>query len=233
MRSTSWAWCSAHDELGRRFAAGFDLDGAIKAHREAVRLEPDNLDYILELAATAENDRDGLRYGPGADLNLAIANYRKIVEKRPDWADGTGYLVQCMWHARQYAEINALAAKFPDDLRIASVRLAARVVTAGADDALREDASRSDATSHNKHVDGALPMLWFSRHYEQAREVFKASSTDARQGRTAFMMQLFNKVVSQENLPPAPATAAGTAETVMRFIFRQPVDTKGAAILDQ
>ena len=214
------------DDLGRRFGARFDWEGSIKAHREAIRLEPDKLEYILELAATAENNREGIRYGPGADLDLAIANYRKLVEKRPDWADGTGYLVQCMWHARQYAEIEALAAKFPDEQRIATVRLAARIMTAGATVALREDASRSDVTTHNKRVDAALPMLWFQRKYDQAREVTAASGAEARQGQNAFVMQLLYKIVNQEELPPAPATATGAAQSVMRIAIHQPVDTK-------
>jgi transglutaminase-like putative cysteine protease/tetratricopeptide (TPR) repeat protein len=217
-----------NDLLGRRFGRGFDREGALQAHREALRLDPDDTDTYFHLALVAEVNSEGVRYGPGADLELAIANYRRVVTKRPDWTDGKGLLIQCLWHSGRFDEIAPIAAELPNGAPAASFRLAARVMTANATVALREDAGRGDAQSRRSRVDTATLLLLLLRKYDQARELIAASGIEPSQGTTS-LMQFLGNVVPAETLPQPPETAAGAVESVLRLVMREQTNKKALA----
>ena len=72
------AACWRHDELGRRFAAGFDRAGALAALRRAKELDLQDAATRGDLAVLLEHDPRGRRYTAGADLAAAVDEYRAL-----------------------------------------------------------------------------------------------------------------------------------------------------------
>jgi len=214
------------DELGRTFGGKFDRTGAMRAFREAARLDPDNLDFKLNLAALAEYDADGLRFGPGSDIDLAVENYRAVVAKRPDWATGTELLIQSLWQRHSYDEVISLAAGTDGNEFVETVRLAARVMTIGVDAALREDESRTNAASHRARIAGAMGMHWGQRNYDEARALMAAISGDGLPMLPAQFADLLRTIVRTEDLPAPGQDAIGTAGSIVRLMFSGPVEKK-------
>jgi predicted Zn-dependent protease len=213
-----------NDEIGRRLRGPFDRAASLKALREAVRLDPANLDMRLNLAATAEHNAQGWRFGKGSDLDLAAEAYRFIVEKRPDWQDGTNYLIQVLWQQRKYADVISAADKVENNQFTASARLAARVKQVGADAALREDASRTDAAGHHARAGAAMVLHLTQRNYDEARALLGAVGAGALpQGASNFIELLENIKVMERQSEPQP-TAAGMAEFLVNLMFGDPVE---------
>jgi tetratricopeptide (TPR) repeat protein len=203
-----------HDGLGRRFGGPYDRVESLRALREATSLDPDNLDMKMNLAATAEHDAAGVRFGKGSDIDLAIENYEIIVAQRPHWQLLREFLIYALWREDRYEEVISVADKAEKSEFAAGARLAARVVKAGAETALHEDASRTNAATHRARAGAALFLLWEQRRYEEARNVVAAAGVDGLPPENSGFIDMLDKIVRAEDLPaPAPApTAAGNAE---------------------
>lgn len=211
------------DEMGRRLRGPFDRAGSLKALREAVRLDPDDLDMRLNLAATAEHNAQGLRFGKGSDLDLAADCYRYIVEKRPDWREGTKQLAHVLWQQHKYDEAIRAAEKAENDRFTASIRLAARVMQVGADVALREDASRTDAAGHQARIGIAMVMLWTQRNYEEAKTLLSAFGAGSLPQGSSSFVELFENIARTDVQQKPQPTAAGMAEFLVHLMFSDEV----------
>jgi len=218
-----------YDEVGRRFGGPFDRAASMRALREAIKLDPDNLDMKLNLATTAEHNAAGLRYGKGSDLDLAVENYKFIVAKRPSWQPGPEYLIQALWQQHKYDEIVNTADKADGSEYAASARLAARVMKVGTETALREDASRTNAAGHLARVGAAMVMLWAQRNYDEARALLAVTGVEGLPQEATVFADLLEKVVRSEDLPAPAPTAAGTAESLIRLMFGDSLDKKDLA----
>lgn len=208
-----------YDEFGRRFGGPFDRAASIRALRQAVKIDPDNLDMKFNLAAAAEHNAMGMRYGKGSDLDLATENYEVIVAKQPAWQPGTEYLIQALWQQRKYDEVISTADKAEGSEFAASARLAARVMQAGPEKALREDASRTNAAGHRARIGAAMAMHWAQRNYDAARALLAATGVEGLPQEVKVFVDLLDKVVRTEDLPEPAPTAAGTAESLVRMMF--------------
>jgi tetratricopeptide (TPR) repeat protein len=210
-----------YNEHGVRFGRGFDREGAIKAHRESTVLDEEKRWYHGNLAVVAERGVDGSRYGPGADLELAIDSYRKYVADDPGWAAGADLLIGSLWHANRYNEIATIAVDPASEGPALPYQLAARVMTAGVQPALREDSARGDLAVRRRRIERAIQLLFAARHYEQAQQLMATIGQEGRGGgeMEPVFVQLMPNTRRVEQLPAPPATASGAAESVMRIAF--------------
>lgn len=76
----SQGWVLQYNQIGDRFAPGFDRAGAIAAYLKALPLRTEYIDPRFDLAALYEYDDRGVRFSPAADLPNAIAVYRSLIE---------------------------------------------------------------------------------------------------------------------------------------------------------
>ena len=230
------AWASStlgfvlqHDEIGRRFGPGFEREDSIRAYREAIRIDPENPDFRLNLAATAEFNAGGVRYGEGSDLDLAIEHYKEVVAKRPQWQTGKDLLLAALWQGRRYDEIISTAGAAGDSNYAASLLLAARVMKVGPEAALREDASRTQAASHRARIGAAMVTLWAHRNYDEARALLAVIGTDGIPQDAAIMLDLLQNVERVNDSVEPASTASGTAESLLSLMFRDSVTEKDLA----
>ena len=78
-------WVLQHDEIGRRFGAGFDRAGAIAAYRKARSSIPRIRSCRTDLAILLEHDAAGVRYRPGptsAPPSTSTGRSRRISRRR-------------------------------------------------------------------------------------------------------------------------------------------------------
>jgi transglutaminase-like putative cysteine protease len=166
--SRALGWTLEHDELGRRFGAGFDRAGAIAAYRRARELDPGDADARLELAALLERDARGQRYAPAADLAGAIDEYRSLKQDLgSDAVDES--LLAALVRAGRYPEARELAARMQDSRTAAVLALVATAATEGAEAAVREGERRfGDDQARAAALLAAAQSLMTARRYPEA-----------------------------------------------------------------
>jgi transglutaminase-like putative cysteine protease/tetratricopeptide (TPR) repeat protein len=172
------AWILQHDLIGRRFAKGFDREGAIAAYRKARELAPKEKDLRANLAILLEHDGEGRRYTPQAGLDEAIAEYRAMKELDEEYAaQYDDNLLPAMLYAGRFADLKSKATELPATPTRTAQLLAATAALEGVPAAV-ELARR--ATSGGRENSTALvtaaSMLTHLRRYKEAAEMFTAGA---------------------------------------------------------
>lgn len=103
----SLGWILTHGRFGRRYGTGFDRAGAADAYREALKLDPYDLDAMIGLADVLERDCFGQAFQ--LDLKEPIALYRRYL-KIDDSPEVRQRLLRTLAQARRWREARDVAA---------------------------------------------------------------------------------------------------------------------------
>jgi tetratricopeptide (TPR) repeat protein len=165
-------WILQHDELGRRFGAGFDRAGAIAAYRKARELDPKDAIARADLAILLEYDDQGQRYSSKADLTAAIDEYRAL-RKDLDNKAMDNNLLFALVRAGRFAEAKELAGKDTGT----AIALAAIAAADGAEAAVREaERKLADKNARAEALQQASQNLIALRRYAEAAALLDRAS---------------------------------------------------------
>jgi tetratricopeptide (TPR) repeat protein/transglutaminase-like putative cysteine protease len=160
-------WILQHDEIGRRFGAGFDRAGAIAAYRKAIEIDPKDNMARADLAILLEHDGRGRRYAVGADLPAAIQEYQTL--RKDGFEAMSDNLLVALFRAERFGEAKELADKLARSQLAPVLAVASVAATQGIDAALREGERRiSDEGSRSATLTGAAQNLIAVRRYDEA-----------------------------------------------------------------
>jgi tetratricopeptide (TPR) repeat protein len=166
----------AHDELGRKFNAGFDPAGAEKAFRAAIELDPENFTANGELAILLEYDEDGNRYSEASRMDESIAIYETI-RTELELENLTSNLMACQFYSGRFSDLRELWKEAPRETVRDALYLAATAADASVEDAIQEAARITDSPeSYRVRLQGASEWLVRMRLYHDAAEILVAGS---------------------------------------------------------
>jgi predicted Zn-dependent protease len=198
-------WLRQHDDLGRRFGAGFDRAGAIAAYRRAVALQPGSSQQAREargdLAILLEHDAEGNRYTPGADLAAAIEEYEALGDELEGLGLPHNLEIALMW-AQRWEDMKEHLAGREDDEARAALRLVLLAATEGTEAAL-QDAERSftDGDARSGALASAGRNLMLMRRYAEAAALFeRAGRQSTRAAALLGMAEILRKTRRHEEM---------------------------------
>ncbi len=205
------------DPVGRRFAAGFDREGARAAFAKAVELDPEDRDSHVQLALALEHDAEGERYSPKADLAGAIEEYRKV----QDQLAGTAFednLYFALFSARRFDELVGLLADHADSANRRQLLTAAEAMTASPEVAIQRAERRSagDSGERQETLLRAGQQLLALRFYPQAADLISAAARSAPNA--AELLKLagtLRRTRRHEELAPTADTPEGVLQAVL------------------
>lgn len=168
-----------HDLVGRPFRKGWDRAGALKAMREAKRLDPADKLARRNLAIVLEYNAAGDRYGPGSQLDLAIEEYQ-VLRKELKADDVDVNLMVCLGRASRFKELEELAKSLPPSSTRSAWLLAAIALNRGVEQALAEAPSVvPDAGPRRSALLSAGDILIPLRRYQEASGILAAGAVGA------------------------------------------------------
>ena len=169
-------WILQHDELGRRFAPGFDRAGAVAAYRKAKDLDPEDWVTRADLAILLEHDARGERYGPGAELAEAIDEYLALPKDLDNETLDDNLLVALL-RAERFEEARALAATLAPTQTRTILTLVATAALDGPETALREGERKfQDEQARIAALSSAAQTLMLLRRYPAAAALLERAS---------------------------------------------------------
>jgi len=169
------AWTLQHDELGRRFGAGWDRAGSIAAYREALEVEPSDWIARADLSIVLEYDPYGFRYGDGADLPGAVTELQTLRKdyRLPTFEDN---LLIDLFRTGQFDEFERLADSIGTEgtrsLQVATVAL--RSGPAKGLTTARRFSSSEDA--YSALVESAYADLFAAGHFAASADLLQEIS---------------------------------------------------------
>jgi tetratricopeptide (TPR) repeat protein len=176
-------WVLQHDLIGRRFATGFDLEGALAAYRKALQLDPKGSDpqnkgVRADYAILLEHDAEGVRYSDKAHLDQAVAEFTEI--KKQDEDRGKRYddfVLYDLWYARKFKELEEKIAGLPKNETRRSLLIAAVAAQQGAEAAIKKSLEiTSEDQDRGKALVSAGFMLILIRRYPEAADLYSEGS---------------------------------------------------------
>ncbi len=178
----SLGWACEFNEVGIQFAAGFDLDCAIKALKQAVELDPDDSSATGDLAVLNEYDQDGERYTANAHLADGVSILRALKEK--DKAAGEQYennILFDLFYSGRYKELLDELEKLPATTTRRGLEIAAVVAMKGGTEGTAAGTERANQLSagtdeRTKALATAGNMLLRLRLYPEAAEMLSAAA---------------------------------------------------------
>ncbi len=200
----------AHDELGRKFHAGFDRDGAERSFRRALALQSEDVETRGELAILLEHDLQGVRYGPTADLDGAIREYRELGGALASLSLENNLRVALM-EAERFEELleytRDSAGPRPETVH----HIIAVAATRGADEAIRTASRRTaSADQYRRLLVSAAELLPRIRRYPVAGELLAAGARGETQSVSLLpRIDMLRRSVRHETLDSAPASPEG------------------------
>lgn len=211
------AWILQHDDLGRRFGAGFDRAGAIAAYRKAKQLDPRDGLARADLAILLEHDARGFRYGPGADLAAAIEEYRAL-RKDLGERDMDDNLLVALVRAGRFAEARELLKERNDTPNAPVLSLVATAVLDGADAAVRQsERDYADDKDRATALHQAGQNLIVARRYAEAAALFDRAS---RQSDNAAALLATADVLRRSQRHEELDLPAGSPANVVRRLMK-------------
>lgn len=210
---STYAWTLQHDVLARRFAEGWDRDGAVRAYEKAIALPSDDTGKdIFDLAFVLEHDARGWRYAvPTPDLERAANCYRRLPADRLDDA-ARGNLALVLAHLGCFPEIRELAGAVEDPEVRDRLHLLAVAAEEGPEAAVREAAGIHPEENRRSALDFAAGVLLQLRIYPAAARLAR----EAARGADDFLTREANadqiaRLVRTEFPKDAPRTPSDTA----------------------
>ncbi|HJW71769.1 MAG TPA: DUF3857 domain-containing protein [Geothrix sp.] len=210
-------WVLEHDQVGRRFAKGWDLPGAVAAYRKAKTLEPMSYSVRGDLAILLEHNAEGLRYGPGADLDASIREYEGIRRDLKNH-DLDNNLVLTLAKRGRFADCLGLARSLPSST-IRDMWLVASLVNLQGVEAALKESSRviTDAKTRRTALVNAADELVHLRKYPEATRLLLEGANGSDQ-----MSQLRTRaelIGRARQVEPAPQDVKDPASLVRQFLI--------------
>jgi hypothetical protein len=168
------AWVHEHDRTGRRREGPWDRAAALAAYQEAVRLEPDEFFWRVQLAELLEHDAAGFRYSSDADCRRAATEWR-AVKRLLDNDAYDNQLLDALHCAGDHAAVLELLADLPDKETYVALAVASTVATRGVASAaalLRR--KETDEDRQRQLAIQAYLRLLRSRRYPEAAALVRA-----------------------------------------------------------
>jgi len=183
------------NEIAQQWAPGFDWECAANALKQAVELEPDDTDTILNLAFLNEFDVEGERYTQKAHLAEAIRGYRDV--KAKDKSTGDQYddnILFDLLYSGQYKELLEEVEKLGSSATRRSMAIAASVALDGGDKGVQAGIARADrmaggAQERSSALVDAGNLLVRMRLYPEAAGVLTAGA-DGQENAAAVTQQV-------------------------------------------
>ncbi|MDH3784529.1 MAG: DUF3857 domain-containing protein [Acidobacteriota bacterium] len=200
----------AHDALGRKFHAGFDRDGAERALRRSLSLNPEDVETRGELAILLEHNLEGVRYGRGADLEQAIEEYRTLGPALESLSLKNNLRVALM-QSEQFEELRDLTegARGPRPETVHHIISIAALQ--GSEEAIRIAARRTSSAEHYRQLlVSASELLPLVRRYRLAGDLLAAGARGETQSVSLLpRVAMLRRSVRHEELDTNPATPEG------------------------
>ena len=222
------AWVLHHNSIGVDYGNGFDYDGALRAYKRAIELDPKDLGVRSSLANLLEFNRQGVRYAPDAQLALAIEAYRFVKQhERPLRADTVDNLAINLFYAGRYEEAHNELKNLPGTDQHLGIILASLAASKGSSAAIEvAQTIEGDEQRRKNALNFAAEGLWNKRLYPQAADLLTASLPDAAAGPS-----ISAKIRIFRNL--APYSASTLPSTDPRHPVYRLLESALAGTLDQ
>jgi tetratricopeptide (TPR) repeat protein len=167
------------DTLGRTLHRGYNRAEAIAAYREAVELDPDDMDVQIQIATLLEHNAAGEHYGDGSQLTEAVAHYDAISpEQMQAYENGRfgNNVLFALMYAGRFDELRARLAKLSRE-RVPEVVSIISAAVSGPTAALAE-VVRLDlpAASRSQTLEAAARVLMTLRKYPEASALTDAAA---------------------------------------------------------
>ncbi len=205
------------DPVGRRFASGFDRDGARAALEKAVALDPDDRDAHVQLALVLEHDADGKRYSPDADLDGAIEEYEKVQDRLA----GTAFednLYFALFRARRFDELADQLADHADSSNRRQLLTAAEAMTVGPETAIQRAERRAagNPVQRQQNLFQAGQQLFTLRIYPQAAALVRAAARSSSNAAELLKLaETLGRARRHEDLKPTADTPEGVVRAMI------------------
>jgi tetratricopeptide (TPR) repeat protein/transglutaminase-like putative cysteine protease len=225
-------WVLQHDEIGRRFGAGFDRAGAIAAYRKARELDPKDPLGRTDLAVLLEHDAAGVRYSPQADLGAAIDEYRAL-KKDLGAKNVDDNLLIALVRAGRFPEAKELAAQMKDSQTGALYSLVATAATDGVDAAVREgERAFSDDRARASALQTAAQTLTLARRYPEAAALMeRAGRQTDNPAALLSMAEMLRRARRHEEIVLPPGQPATPGRRLLALTLGGKLDVKQVAAL--
>ncbi|HEX8706521.1 MAG TPA: DUF3857 domain-containing protein [Myxococcaceae bacterium] len=175
----TFGWMYQHDTLGRRFKPGFDHELALRAYRQAKKVDPSDFETRGDLGILLEYNEQGERYAEGSRLAEAVQEYQELRETlgRQDMND---HLLLDLFLLGRYAEVLRLGNTMePSELRN-SVRLSASALVDGPAVAAKNAARWVPAVEARRTaLEDAAQRLMRLRRYPEAHGLLAEAARGA------------------------------------------------------
>jgi tetratricopeptide (TPR) repeat protein len=215
----------ANDELGRKFNAGFDHEGAETAFRQAIELDPENYNAHGELAILLDYDTEGNRYTKDARMDEAITIYEQI---RTDlgYENLTSNLMSTQFFAGRFSDLRELWEEAPKDATRNAFYIAATAADESAESAIAEAARITDSSEEYRSVlQAASEWLTKNRLYPESSAVLAAGSKGADDSiQLLARADLLGRIERYETIPADPTDPEGA---VRGFFVALTMDSDG------
>ena len=170
------AWAYQHDSFGRRFRGNWNRSEAERCYREALKLDPDDLISLIDLAILLEHNASGQRFGKGAQFDEAVSLYRQVLALLPG-SELRENLALALLMSRRYAEAREETKKLPEGDVQAVLFLVHTALTESAARAIIESQSQvPDNRVRAIRLIRAAYLLVPLREYVGANDLIKAAS---------------------------------------------------------
>ncbi|MCP4655517.1 MAG: DUF3857 domain-containing protein [bacterium] len=168
-----------YNEIGQRFAPGFDRPAAVAALERAVELDPDDQVPRSELAILLEHDSEGKRYGAPAELDRAIEEYRKLRADFENSALDLNLILALYW-AERWEELADATLEVSDSQAGKYLRLVALSILQDPEAAIRESGNLSSTQEEQiTLLSQAAHHLLIARHYQEAAALLRRAARGA------------------------------------------------------
>ncbi len=170
------AWAYQFDSFGRRFYGNWNLAESERSFREALKLEPDDVIAMVDLAILLETDADGIRYSSRAKLDESIKLYREVEKINPA-AGITQNLLLDLIYAGHYPEAREELKKMQGEAIQPAFSTVLTAITENSARAIVDSQSNSpDERMRFAILLQASELLLDLRQYSQAYDLLKAAS---------------------------------------------------------
>lgn len=215
----SLGYALEHDEVGRRFGAGFRRPAALEALERAVELDPEQPLARTELAILLEYDDQGRRYTGGADLDRAIAEYR-ILRDELGARNLEVNLISALFWASRWEELYVATLSLPDTPVSAYLQLVALAILRGPDAAIRESENLSSSLEEKLGLlNSAAQHLVIARRYIAAAALLRRAALDM--GNPASLLaraEVLERTRRHEEIEVETGTPADLARSLLLIV---------------